>query len=385
MIMLDAVASSNGNPNQISDSSGSLSTEASIAPQSSGAKAKSKPFPWADVPAQTTPERLQGAADLRAILNDPDVEYDLLARVVGRGLYLFSGSEMRRIILGLITLLETNEPPPLKCRQCDILEVPRLQWRDCQGGKRHIRASCSTCGAWIKFVSRSPAAVAEANRNAPLQRGGTVTITKKTFYSDRSNKPVAEPPNFGYIPDEMKKVKRWVMWKYEWVSDAKDESKGKWDKPPYQTNGKLASTTDKNTWATFEEAVAAFKTGKYSGVGFVFSFDDIRVGVDLDNVRNPKTGELTTEAAAMIERFSSYTEISPSGLGVKTFGIGIWPATWNKKQFGSESEIEGYSDGRYFTVTGNTIGSYPFVNIQRALKETVKQFENESKKSSKKE
>jgi hypothetical protein len=42
-------------------------------------------------------------------------------------------------------------------------------------------------------------------------------------------------------------------------------------------------------------------------------------GVDLDSCRNPETGEIDPWVQDVIDRFKTYTEISPSQTGVKLF------------------------------------------------------------------
>jgi hypothetical protein len=42
-------------------------------------------------------------------------------------------------------------------------------------------------------------------------------------------------------------------------------------------------------------------------------------GIDLDTCRDPKTGEIAPWAQEIIDRFQTYTEISPSQTGVKLF------------------------------------------------------------------
>jgi hypothetical protein len=86
----------------------------------------------------------------------------------------------------------------------------------------------------------------------------------------------------------------------------------------------------------------------FDGVGFVFSEDDHFCGVDIDDCIID--GELTEEAQALVDRLGSYTEISPSGTGVKIFGICT-------KQFKGRNEngLEYYTNKRFFTFTQNCI------------------------------
>jgi putative DNA primase/helicase len=90
-----------------------------------------------------------------------------------------------------------------------------------------------------------------------------------------------------------------------------------------------------------------------AGVGFVFTKDDPYAGIDLDHCRNPETGEIAPWAQAIVDYLSSYTEVSPSGTGVKIFVRGALPAGAHK------SAIEAYDSGRYFTVTGLHVAGTP--------------------------
>jgi len=151
------------------------------------------------------------------------------------------------------------------------------------------------------------------------------------------------------IPEELKTTPHWVVWKYE------DHEKPKRDKVPYNPRtGRNAKSNDASTWGTFAEAVATFQRGGFDGLGFVFSEADPYTGVDLDGCRNPETGQLEPWAGTIVERLASYTEASPSGTGVHIFVKGALPAGGRRKD-----KIEMYSEGRFFTVTGEHIGGTP--------------------------
>jgi len=96
------------------------------------------------------------------------------------------------------------------------------------------------------------------------------------------------------------------------------------------------------------------RTGKADGVGFVFTDDDPIVGVDLDDCRDPETGEVDSEAQDIIERLDSYTEISPSGTGYHVLIEGELPEGRNRR-----GHIELYDRARFFTVTGEHIQETP--------------------------
>jgi putative DNA primase/helicase len=148
--------------------------------------------------------------------------------------------------------------------------------------------------------------------------------------------------NLDCLPEEMRQRPQWVVWKLE-------ERGGKPTKVPYIAGGvSKASSTDSLTWRSFEEAVQALETGRYSGIGFVFSSGDPFAGVDLDDCRDPETGELEEWAAKIVEAFGSYAEVSQSGTGVHIIVMGKAP---NKKR----GKVEAYSSERYFAMTGRVL------------------------------
>lgn len=158
--------------------------------------------------------------------------------------------------------------------------------------------------------------------------------------------PKAEPQSteelLGNIPEEMRQRPQWLVWKLE-------ERDGKPTKVPYIAGGVgRAKSTDMLTWRTFEEAVQALETGRYDGVGFVFSSGDPFSGIDLDKCRNPETGGLEGWATEIVEAFGGYAEASPSGTGVHIVVRGKAP---NRKR----GRVEAYSSERFFTMTGQVI------------------------------
>jgi putative DNA primase/helicase len=80
----------------------------------------------------------------------------------------------------------------------------------------------------------------------------------------------------------------------------------------------------------------------------VFSTGDPYAGADLDDCRNPETGELEEWAAKIVQDLDGYAEVSPSGKGVHIIVRGKAP---NKKR----GKVEAYSSERYFTMTGQVL------------------------------
>lgn len=158
------------------------------------------------------------------------------------------------------------------------------------------------------------------------------------------------------IPTSLKELPQWLMWKLE-------QRRG--DKPtklPYQTNNQLAKSNDATTWTTFEAVAKRSKLPGFSGIGFVFAVGDPFIGIDLDGCRHPDTGRIADWATEIANKLDSYTEVSPSGTGIKVFARGLWRIETGKKlelpaEFVCDKSpaIEIYDRGRYFAVTGQHI------------------------------
>jgi hypothetical protein len=160
-------------------------------------------------------------------------------------------------------------------------------------------------------------------------------------------------PNISSIPTEIQDIPRWVLWKWEQRAD-RTTGELKWTKPPYQPNGQHAESDNPATWATFKQAVAAYETGSFSGIGFVVTEEDEFAGVDLDHVHDSETGVIEPWAMKIVQALNSYTEISPSGTGLRIFLRAKLPP--KDRKIGS---FECYESGRYLTVTGNHVEGTP--------------------------
>lgn len=110
---------------------------------------------------------------------------------------------------------------------------------------------------------------------------------------------------------------RWCAWRNEPRGD-------KTTKVPYSGRGREAKSDDFTTWQLHDSAALLADTivnGSGGGVGFMLG--DMHglwiFGIDLDDCRDPATGEIEQWAQEVIDRFASYAEISPSGTGIKIF------------------------------------------------------------------
>lgn len=178
----------------------------------------------------------------------------------------------------------------------------------------------------------------------PLPRAATGARTPQ----NPNARPVPLRPIFENIPAELvRQGARFACFDYY-------QSGGKWTKLPMNAKtGKAASSTDPETWSTFEEARAVYRRDRHDGIMFALSPDDLIVAIDLDHCV-AEDGKIDPEAAATVRRFNSYTELSPSGRGLRIFIKGLLPAHGRHK-----GPAEVYQDKRFMTLTGHRIDGSP--------------------------
>jgi putative DNA primase/helicase len=172
---------------------------------------------------------------------------------------------------------------------------------------------------------------------------------------------------FDSIPSKMRTAWRFVVWRYE-------QRDGRTTKVLYDAKtGRRASSINPGTWATFEEACAALASGRYDGIGFVLG--DVFAAVDLDKCRHPQTGALSVWAVDIVARLDSYTEVSPSGTGLHVFVLvdPTQPIAGRKKTWPDGSALEIYGAGRYFTLTGDVVGTATLAERDQALRALVRE------------
>ena len=172
---------------------------------------------------------------------------------------------------------------------------------------------------------------------------------------------------FDNIPDDLKIMPQWVMWNYElkpdWDCDTQKVKKP-WTKVPYQPNGYKASVTRRDNWSDFDRVRHAYDTGSFDGIGYVFTLEDDKVGMDMDNQSSGNTWRPDVEE--QIHSLRTYGEKSPSGQGVHFIGRGSIPKSGKKGNF------EIYNNARFFTVTGHQLEATP--NTVNNCKEGIISF-----------
>jgi putative DNA primase/helicase len=153
-----------------------------------------------------------------------------------------------------------------------------------------------------------------------------------------------DPPTTRNIPNALTERPQWVCWRLE-------ERDGKLAKVPYTDTGWKASTTDLMTWTRCAMAYAAYERGDCDGIGFVFSSADPFCGIDIDDCRDPETGEIEPWAKEILDRVQGgYVEVSPSGTGVHIIVCGHVRAGGVRK-----GKVEMYARERFFTITGRIL------------------------------
>lgn len=154
------------------------------------------------------------------------------------------------------------------------------------------------------------------------------------------------------VPQELKELNQWCFFKL-----VPDKKRDKMKKVPFNPHtGGYGASNNEETWSDFETAVAAKERFNGSGIGFYFK--EPYVGIDLDDIAGEieryKNGDFETNMIfEFIETFKSYSEISISGTGLHIIAKGKIPGSRRRKD-----NVEVYSSGRFFTVSGNKISKY---------------------------
>jgi primase-polymerase (primpol)-like protein len=154
---------------------------------------------------------------------------------------------------------------------------------------------------------------------------------------------------FDRIPAEVRALETWVVWRKGKV----DPKTGKPKKPPFCATDlrRHGSSTNPETWSTFEQAVAVVEAGKADGIGFALA--PPYVGVDLDE----EMSEADRYAIALA--LNSYTEMSVSGTGLHV----ILRATLNGGRH--PTGIGVFQEGRLWYCSGKHVHGTPWEIAER--------------------
>ena len=154
------------------------------------------------------------------------------------------------------------------------------------------------------------------------------------------------------IPAYLREHGLFNVWRYE------TDQKGRRTKMPYNPNNPQyrGDSTDRSTFAPLNTAAA--RANGFDGIG-IGIFDSV-AAIDIDHCM--KDGKLSSLAADIVETMDAYTEISPSGEGLRIlflapgFRYDDNEYYINNRNNGLEIYLPGMTN-KYVTVTGNTLRS----------------------------
>jgi len=153
------------------------------------------------------------------------------------------------------------------------------------------------------------------------------------------------------VPAALRDRQQWLVWKFETLPGDKKPRK-----VPYyadgagRRHGEQGTEEDRRHLVTFDAALRAKGRATFDGVGFAFLPGDGLAGIDLDQVIDLSTGEISERATNIIKALDSYTEKSPSGAGVHIFVTteltGAFKS-FKKNAIGVEVLYYGHGDGTW--------------------------------------
>ncbi|MCG1488457.1 DUF5906 domain-containing protein [Staphylococcus epidermidis] len=168
------------------------------------------------------------------------------------------------------------------------------------------------------------------------------------------------------IPEELKELPQWVLWRAEW-----NNKRQQYEKVPYSFSGYRASSTNKDTWTIFDAIHNLYEENNlYDGIGFMLSDNDKYIVLDIDNAID-ENGQINSDLALEMTELT-YCEMSPSGTGLHCFFKGELPEQRKKKR--SDLDIELYDNARFMTVTGESIGQSEICEEQEILNNLIERF-----------
>ena len=168
------------------------------------------------------------------------------------------------------------------------------------------------------------------------------------------------------LPQELKDDAVFCGWKYEQRSGGRT-------KVPKTVTGRNADISDPASFCSFDEILK--KAGNFDGIGIAVKSDLTAIDIDHSVV----DGNLTELARSIVDKTRSYTEISPSGKGIRIIGKTAGFVYDREKYYINNRKLalEIYTSGgtnRFVTVTGNAISDHPLRDISDVLPEILETY-----------
>lgn len=185
-------------------------------------------------------------------------------------------------------------------------------------------------------------------------------------------------PHSSTLPQAMTSRPNWVAWRTEVRPGTTKPTK-----VPYNlATGEKAASNNPTHWCGIPDPDDVPEG--YDGIGFVLTKEAGIAGIDLDDCLDGM-GDVKLWARPILAAFmGTYCEISPSGTGIKIFAGGSLPDKGIKVYVDEEGKlcakrvsdeaVEMYDFGRYFAVTGRSVGAQEVSDCQEALDALHKQL-----------
>src|SRR5262245_48938934 len=134
-------------------------------------------------------------------------------------------------------------------------------------------------------------------------------------------KPTTYQRNLAKLPPALAPLierPQWCIWRWT-LTDG-----NKWGKPPFMAMApeRHASTNGPDTWTDYPTALAAVQAGHADGISYILTDNDPFGAIDLDHCRCTITNSIDVWAQNYLQAaVNTYQEITPSGEGVRIWGI----------------------------------------------------------------
>ena len=138
--------------------------------------------------------------------------------------------------------------------------------------------------------------------------------------SNNANKPSTQQGNLAKLPRALAPLierTQWAVWR--WIQ----KPDGSWQKPPFMAAqpDRYTSTSDPSTWTDYPTALATVQAGHADGLTYVLTSDDPFGAIDLDHCRNKLCSIDVWAQNFMQAAVNTYQEVTPSGEGVRIWGL----------------------------------------------------------------
>jgi len=212
-----------------------------------------------------------------------------------------------------------------------------------------------------------------SNKKAAIEIDQEINSGFKKLSSKHSTREVSQSQakkiRFSNIPEELCDLSQWYLWRYK-------IEEGKKKKPPCDFGGTLIREWETGKYCkTLVDRIEEWKknkqiaSSKIEGVGILFTEDDPYFGIDVDDCFE-EDGSLKGGFQWILD-FNTYTEISPSGDGLRIIGRVKDKSKYPIAFTGMEPTLGIYTSKKFFTITGNVYEGHSQINDCTEIFETT--------------